>query len=73
MAIVYAWRVLEPHANSEAARRIPPWKMSETEAGRWASRWGVRLEKIEGTQETFRPQSADRTDRNEGSSRSPGD
>lgn len=62
MATVHAWRVAEPQANSDPARRIPPWKMTETEASHWASRCGVELEKVEGTQETFRPLSAEDRD-----------
>ena len=56
--IVYSWCVMDRYAGSEAARRMPPWKMTEAEAASWAARAGVELEKIEGSEETLRAPSA---------------
>lgn len=51
--VLYSWRVTNQHANSEAARRIPPWKMTDEDAAKWAVRWGVEVENIEGSDERF--------------------
>ena len=56
--IVYSWCVMDRYAGSEAARRMPRWKMTEAEAASWAARAGVEVVKIEGSEETLRAPSA---------------
>ena len=56
--VLWFWRVTSQYATTEAARRIPPWKMSDEEATKWAARWGVEVERIEGSDERFAPQRA---------------
>ena len=56
--VLWSWRVTSQYAKSEAARSIPPWKMSDEEAMKWAARWGVELERIEGSDERFASQRA---------------
>ena len=51
--VLYSWRVTAQYATSEAARRIPPWKMTDEEAAKWAVRWGVDVARIEGSGERF--------------------
>jgi hypothetical protein len=51
--VLWSWRVTDRYATTEAARRIPPWKMSDEEAATWAARWGVDVARIEGSDERF--------------------